>query len=333
MRKWAITLMLTMGMIFSGCESTPGSVSETELSELSNRSRSETETQDVRREEDILDIAAGGQPLDVVDTNVVQGGPYGEISIALPTGWKFETCPVDSDGLLFGEYGVKFFPEGVEEGYVTVAYVESFGVCGTGLVEESATVAGKSASVGTYDNNEYWDFITFDEDYKGIVVLTHLVDGWWGEYGSQVDHILNTLVFDQGVREGSLYIFDRESENDDLGLSFSLKNISSTGATLVFSQFDENAPAGELIYGDDFGLERLRDGEWESVPVALEGDYGFHDIAYIITPGDRTERELSWEWLYGKLTPGEYRIGKSIMDSNGGGNYGKSMIYARFILN
>lgn len=58
------------------------------------------------------------------------------------------------------------------------------------------------------------------------------------------------LIFDQSVREGNQYVFDRESENDGIGLSFSLKNISSTGATLVFSQYDENVLTGELIPAD-----------------------------------------------------------------------------------
>lgn len=327
MRKWAIILLLSMGLVLSGC----GSAAKSELAEPSNGSLPGAEISEVHKEGERSDTETESQSNDTVDTNVVQGGPYGRISMSLPAGWKFETCPVDSDDYFLGKYGVKFYPGDVDEGYVTVAYMESFGVCGTGLVEEETTVAGKSASVGTYDNNEYWNFIVFGEDYKGIVALTSLVDDWWSEYSDQVDHILNTLIFDQSVREGNLYVFDRESENDGIGLSFSLKNISSTGATLVFSQYDENALTGELIYGDDFQLEQLRDGEWESVPV--EGDYGFHDIAYMITPGDRTERELSWEWLYGELAPGEYRIGKSVLYSSEGGDYSKNMIYARFILN
>lgn len=327
MRKWAIILMLSIGFGLSGC----AGASESELNEPSTGSLPEAERQEVHGGGVSSEAEIKNQPNDSDDTNAVQGGPYGQISISLPAGWKFETCPVDSDDHFLGKYGVKFYPEEVDEGCVTVVYMESFGVCGTGLVEEEATIAGKSANVGTYDDNEHWDFIAFGEDYKGIVVLTSLVDAWWSEYSAQVDHILNTLIFDQSMREGSLYIFDRESEKDEIGLSFSLKNISSTGATLVFSQYDENALAGELIYGDDFELEQLRDGEWESVPV--EGDYGFNDIAYTIAPGERTERELDWEWLYGELAPGEYRIGKSILYPGDGGDYSTSMIYARFILN
>lgn len=33
-------------------------------------------------------------------------------------------------------------------------------------------------------------------------------------------------------------------------------------------------------------MEVLTDDEWESAPVILEENYGFHDIAYLIMPED-----------------------------------------------
>ena len=80
-------------------------------------------------------------------------------------------------------------------------------------------------------------------------------------------------------------------------------------------------------------MEQKVNGNWEEVPVVVEGNYGFHDIAYIIKNGDITESELDWEWLYGELEPGEYRIKKSVLDTVESGKNDKYVVYAYFILN
>ena len=45
-----------------------------------------------------------------------------------------------------------------------------------------------------------------------------------------------------------------------------------------------------------------------------------------------TERELSWEWLYGQLAPGEYRIEKIFLDFRETADYDEHVIYAYFNL-
>ena len=43
-----------------------------------------------------------------------------------------------------------------------------------------------------------------------------------------------------------------------------------------------------------------------------------------------TEWEIDWEWLYGTLPTGKYRLGKEIMDFRGPGDYDTQIIYAEF---
>ncbi len=266
-------------------------------------------------------------------TTVTQGGPFGAISLTVPEGWKYELCPMDSDSLLYGDYGICFSPEGADFGFVEVAYIQSFGVCGTGLAEEEVTVAGHPAWKGTYDGHACWDFISFKEPMRDVVAMTSSVEGWWEENEDTVMEILDTLTFDTNVREGGAYIYQNESENESIGLHLSLEGISSTGATLCYNQYDKNAPTGQLQDGDDFAIQVKKDGKWQEVPIVVEGDYGFNAIAYTIPAGDTTRRELSWEWLYGELAPGEYRIRKSVMDFRGTGGYDTYELYAQFILN
>jgi len=269
----------------------------------------------------------------IENTDVSQGGPYGKISLSIPDGWHYETCPIDSEQLVHGMYGIHFYPGNAANGYIELAYIDNFGVCGTGLDEKIATIAGQQAYIGTYDNHNYWDFISFKEDYDGIVALTYSVEDWWDTYSDQIMEILNTLSFDSSIKEGGAYIQNNDSELEQIGLFLTLKKISPTGTTLIFHLFDANAPTGQLIYGDDFAIEVQKDGVWEEAPITLEGEYGFHDIGYTITAEGSSEQELNWAWLYGALSPGTYRIKKSILDSRAPGDYDKYTIYAQFVLN
>ena len=329
MKKFTVMLIFTVGLVLSGC----GDASKTEISVIQGEDTPETEISVVQTEKASETGETDNSPESATSTVISQGGPYGEISISLPDGWGYELCPIDSDNLMSGMYGIHFYPADVSGGFIEIAYMDFFGVCGTGLAEESTTVAGQPANIGTYDYHEYWDFIAFQGEYESMVALTYSVGDWWTEYGDQALDILNTLSYDQSVKEGGAYVYDDESWINEIELNFSLKNISPTGATLVFNQHDADAPKGELIYGEDFVIEVLKNGEWEEVPIPLEGNYGFNAIAIMLPCEEISEREIDWEWLYGELEPGEYRIGKSVDDFIESGNYEKYMVYAHFILN
>lgn len=239
MRKHMVAriLILATGILLGGC----GLMDGDGLWEAGVDENSLTESQ--------RDVPEAGnmRPEQETVAEAVQGGPYGEIAIPIPDGWNYELCPIDSDKLIYGMYGIRFKPEGVADGHVAIAYIDSFGVCGTGLKEEEEMVAGIPAYIGTYDNHEYWDYIAFKEEYKGIVALTYSVDSWWSDYSDQVMDILDMLSFDQSVREGGAYVYSSESEIREIGLYFSLKNISPSGTTLVLQQYDAGISKGELI--------------------------------------------------------------------------------------
>ncbi len=120
-----------------------------------------------------------------------------------------------------------------------------------------------------------------------------------------------------------------DSRIEELGLSLEIENSTSTEATLVFRQRGGN-PSGEILTGDAFSIERYENGDWVEVPVAVEGNYAFHEVAYTIS-GDRdSEFQVGWEWLYGKLEPGEYRIEKSVDDFRKTADYDQYRIYGYF---
>lgn len=331
MKNYTVVLIITIGLALYGC----GDTSQIEESVIEEGQEIEIDAPDIQPEQEpVIETAnkSSESTAEIVNTAISQGGPYGEISLSLPDGWGYELCPMDSDELVYGMYGIKIYPDDADDGYIAVNYTGTFGVCGMGLVEESATVAGKPANIGTFDNHEYWDFVAFQGEYDGVVALTYYVDNWWSEYGDQALDILDTLTYDPSVKEGGACIDSEESEIKEIALYFTLKNVTPTGATLVFNQYDAKAPKGELIYGEDFVIEVLKNGKWEEAPIPVEGNYAFTSIAIMLPCEEISEREVDWEWLYGELAPGEYRIGKSIDDFIESGKFDEYMVYAHFIL-
>jgi hypothetical protein len=104
-----------------------------------------------------------------------------------------------------------------------------------------------------------------------------------------------------------------------LKLTMSVKegSLSPSGATLVFTN-DSNV---ELDTGTYFLLEKFDGHKWTEMNTIIE-NYAWPDVGIILPPGQDTERVEKWEWLYGKLSPGIYRINKDYdYQSDGYDNY------------
>ncbi len=278
---------------------------------------------------DIIEITENDNDVQTKHQEVTLSGQGGTISLQIPVGWESISFPDCGD---YNSYKIRFYPKNIEKGYIELSHITSFGVCGTGLSEEKITIAGDTASMGTYDNHGYWDFISFDGKNKGLVATAISVEDWIDEYTTQAMEILNSASLNKENSSETEGLHYEDTKVEDIGLSLNIGNVSQTGAELYFAQYEGN-PKGNLQYGDGFIIEKLEKGEWLEAPIALEGDYGFNDIAYPITNEDVTDFKIDWEWLYGVLEPGEYRIGKEVIDFIETGSHEKYMIYVHFIIN
>lgn len=122
--------------------------------------------------------------------------------------------------------------------------------------------------------------------------------------------------------------FDAVNNLEGVTMAAKEGTVSPTGLTLQF----ENKSGKDCIYGDFFLLEKKNSGEWYQVPVAIEGNYGFHSIGYSLTPSGDSEWVVDWEWLYGSMDTGEYRIVKDILDFRGTGDYDTYYLAAEFAI-
>lgn len=121
-----------------------------------------------------------------------------------------------------------------------------------------------------------------------------------------------------------------ENINNVEGITMQVKKgtESSTGLTVII----ENHSDKDTIYGKDFLLEKKIKDTWYQVPVELKGNFGFNDIGYDLTPSESSEWTVEWEWLYGKLDPGEYRIVKDISLLRKTGDYTEYHLIANFTI-
>ena len=94
------------------------------------------------------------------------------------------------------------------------------------------------------------------------------------------------------------------------GVTISVKqsSVSSTGLTIVMS----NRTDRSFSYGEFFSLDKKVNDNWVEVPVIGSG---FDDPALHLNAKHTKEWDINWEWLYGELTKGDYRIIKEVFDS------------------
>ena len=90
-------------------------------------------------------------------------------------------------------------------------------------------------------------------------------------------------------------------------VTIQISDISPSGATLVIT--DKNPEP--YVYGEWFRLQKEVNGQWQDVPTVID-NYGFHEIGYIPDANGEVKFPINWEWLYGKLPAGTYRIFKEV---------------------
>lgn len=120
-------------------------------------------------------------------------------------------------------------------------------------------------------------------------------------------------------------------EEEEWGIRMWAEDVTETGATIVCEQFGGKV-TGNLQTGEWYCIEVMdEDNGWQKVEyLPLEYDIAWNSTAYGINKNDRTEWTVDWEWLYGKLPEGHYRIGKKIMDFREAGDYDEKIYYAEF---
>ena len=136
------------------------------------------------------------------------------------------------------------------------------------------------------------------------------------------------LLFVSGCGEASNASVSGE-QPDEWGITLTAENVTNTGMVLVCTQ-SGGKYKGELQTGNPYFLERFVEGEWLAVTAVPEEEVAWTMVALVIQPNAETRWKVDWEFLYGHLEPGTYRMSKEITDFRGPGKFTDKTYYVEF---
>lgn len=141
--------------------------------------------------------------------------------------------------------------------------------------------------------------------YKGIGYRINIK-----YYSNNVIEKIEMYICEKIVAGGVQDIINPEKSNTIIDENISIKleaekeNITNFKATFVISNKTEDT----YIYGEPYFIEYEKNNTWYNMTPINNMD--FNDIAYILKSKESKEITINWEYHYGKLKPGKYRIVK-----------------------
>lgn len=128
----------------------------------------------------------------------------------------------------------------------------------------------------------------------------------------EVSPVMVTATDIQLIREnyiaGSPIPRNAHSDVQEVSMTIKPDSVTSNGLTVVIT--DKSDPPH--TFGEWYELKVMENGRWSDVPVVIDGDYGFNDIGLEPDDNGRLELAIDWQWLYGSLEPGTYKIIKAL---------------------
>lgn len=188
------------------------------------------------------------------------------------------------------------------------------------------------------ENGFAYSLSWYDENQTRIASLnvmdeyTVVYDGRYYN-GMEVDHEIDTERLHALLEAKNSEPIPNAPEGT-WGVTMSVKDAAPTGLTLVITHSGE-VPNGQLETGSPYWLEVWNDGVWNLVPE-LPVEDGIERAwtmeAWLLPTNDSREVEVHFEWIYGELPAGQYRIGKEVMLFRGTGDYEDQTYYAEFVI-
>lgn len=90
-------------------------------------------------------------------------------------------------------------------------------------------------------------------------------------------------------------------------VSINISDISLTGATITIKDSNETP----YTYGEWYIVEKNINGKWYEVKPIIK-EYGFNSMGYLPDENNEVKFVINWEWIYGELSLGSYRILKQV---------------------
>ena len=169
---------------------------------------------------------------------------------------------------------------------------------------------------------EYYEEV--NAPYKQIFIMKNMTHGLLESDSEGFSEIVHQIA---EIESNDSYT-DVAVGDETWGVTLTAENVTPTSLTIKCTQ-SGGEPTGELQTGSWYILETWTQEEgWHE--DSSHAEVCWTDEAWIISKDSVTEWKVNWEWLYGALSEGKYRIGKEIMDFRGTGDYDKAIYFAEF---
>ena len=123
----------------------------------------------------------------------------------------------------------------------------------------------------------------------------HVISHNGKSYKVALDHNIDPELFQS-------FLF--EASKKTVILTADKSSVSPTGLTLSIKNVSDNV----IEYGAWYRLEELQDEEWKQVEPIEGVSWAQDDWKKPVEPGSQETEEYNWEWYYGRLPAGDYRI-------------------------
>jgi len=111
-------------------------------------------------------------------------------------------------------------------------------------------------------------------------------------------------------------------------VSIIIQNASPNSISFHFENKTENS----YTYGEDYVLYSREGNDWHIVEPIIE-KWGFTAIGYTLEPQSVTDTiTIDWQWLFGQLPLGEYKIQKDVLFIREPGDYDRFVVDQYFTI-
>ena len=90
-------------------------------------------------------------------------------------------------------------------------------------------------------------------------------------------------------------------------VTIQIGDVTPTGATVTITDTNETP----FIYGEWYKIQRKTDQGWQDVAPVIK-DSTFTAIGYFPNGNGQVKFTIDWQWLYGQLPSGTYRLWKEV---------------------
>lgn len=141
----------------------------------------------------------------------------------------------------------------------------------------------------------------------------------------------NTIKYEEEDEEK-----ERIPANLTLGEQFTEEVNNFDGVTMTMEKYKategdveiHNGRDKEIQFGEYYDIQMLSDGQWYCIKLPEELAYNM--VAYVVEPGETRIWQVDWEYAYGQLPAGEYRMVKDVMDYRAPGDFDKYYLATEF---